>query len=154
MHLKGKNAKQFRWETVIALHKDGKTQTEIGTLLQLCQSSVSRILKQYARCGEVKVKTSPGARCRLDSEQKDCLRSILLSGSVSYGFEGEYWTNKRVMAVIKEQFGILYKERQMSSILKNMGFSKQRFSKVDVRQSAEKLAAWKCKELPELKKKY
>lgn len=153
MRLEGINAKQFRWETVVALSKDGKTQTEIGNLLQLCQSSVSRILQQYRSQGEVKVKINAGAECRLNEGQKGALRDILVAGSVCYGFEGEYWTNKRVLLVIKEQFGIGYQVRQISNILQKLGFSKQRFSKVDARQSAEKLAAWKASELPALKKK-
>lgn len=153
MRLSGKSAKQFRWDTIVRLSSLGKSQTEISEIVQLCQSSVSRVLSRAKKEGKAEVKSSKGGPRRLSEAQSAALKEIVLLGSVSYGFEGEYWTNKRLMQVIAEKFGVSYKERQISTIMKRLGLSKQRFQKKDVRQSAEKVSEWKSSKLPELKKK-
>lgn len=48
MRLASKQARDFCWQTVIRLHKEGKNQQQIAAILLLAQSNVSRILQKYA----------------------------------------------------------------------------------------------------------
>lgn len=153
MRLCSKSARQYRWDTIIRLREMGKSQSEIRDIVQISQSSVSRVLQQFSNEGKVEVKSQPGRPCRLSDVEQSELKSIVELGSVNYGFEGEYWTNKRLVLVIREKFGKSYQERQISTIMKKLGLSKQKFQKKDARQSAEKLSEWKEMTLPALKKK-
>jgi len=153
MKVKGHSAKAYRWQMVVNMDGQGYSQKAISESLKLAQSSVSRVLAIYRQEGSAVPKKQPGAKSRLTAGQKQVLSTLIEAGSVSYGFEGEGWTNKRVAQVILETFGVSYKERQISSILAGLGFSKQRFKKVDARQDPEKVAAWKDATLPALKKK-
>ncbi len=153
MRLKSGEAQEFRWQMIVSLSKQNKRQAEIAALLGICQSSVSRVLSQ-SHLGEVLgSKKPPGAKSKLSGEQKRELESILLAGAVSYGFEGEMWTDKRLVRVVEEKFGIRYSDPQVHTIVKSMGFSKQRFSLRDTKQSALKMDHWREIQLPELKKK-
>ena len=153
MKIKGHSANAYRWQMVVNMDEQGYAQQTISESLKLAQSSVSRILAIYRQEGSAVPKKQPGARSRLTTDQKSRLSTLIEAGSVSYGFEGEGWTNKRVAQVILEIFGVSYQERQISTILTALGFSKQRFKKVDARQDPEKVAAWKETALPALKKK-
>jgi transposase len=152
MRLKSGEAREFRWQTIVSLSKADKRQGEIAAILGICQSSVSRVLAQSARGQELQAKRPPGAKSKLSPEQKAALEEILLSGAVSYGFEGEMWTAKRIVVVIGETFGVHYSGRQVNTIVKAMGLSKQRFSIVDSRQSAQSMQDWRATQLPDLKK--
>lgn len=99
MRLSGKSAKQFRWDTIVRLSALGKSQKEISEIVQLHQTSVSRVLSRLKKECKAEVKSSKGAPRRLSEVQSTALKEIVLLGSVCYGFEGEYWANKRLMQV-------------------------------------------------------
>jgi transposase len=153
MRLSTHQAKQFRWDTIISLDAKGTKQSDIAALLSIQQSSVSRVLARHREEGRAQIKKAKGAPNKLTLAQKQRLSDLLKQGRVRYGFEGEYWTNKRIIRVIEEQFGVVYTVSPISKIVKKLGFSKQKFKQVDARQDASKVAAWKDERLPELKKK-
>jgi transposase len=153
MRLKTGEAREFRWQTVVALWKENKKQVEISTLLGISQSSVSRLLRKASQGQELTYKKQPGAKSKLSEAQKQQLDSLLLAGAVAYGFEGEIWTAKRIVVVIEETFGVHYSARQVNTIVRSLGFSKQRFSLLDNKQAKEKLQHWRGQELGEIKKK-
>jgi transposase len=153
MRLKGIDAKTYRWQTIVTMWAEGKKQEEIGRQLKISQSSVSRVINMYLKDGGAVPKKHKGAACRLSDAQKSMLSTMLEEGSVAHGFEGERWTNKRIALIIMDKFGIKYGERQITKIVHDLGFTRQRPRTVDKRQDPVKVAEWKGNTLPNLKKK-
>lgn len=154
MRLKDRSAQKFRRQTIVRLDEEGHGQSKIAELLDVSQSYVSRILRSYKQLGTqaFEVSTGKGAVSRLSGDQKVELCALLEAGVVSYGFEGAIWTSKRVQRVIAEQFGVLYSQRQVDRILKELNYTRQKPQKVDYRQSKASVEAWKTQELSALKK--
>lgn len=154
MRLKDRSAQKFRRQTIVRLNEEGHGQSKIAELLDVSQSYVSRIIRSYKKVGTqaFEVSTGKGAVSRLSGDQKVELCELLEAGAVSYGFEGAIWTSKRVQRVIAEQFGVLYSQRQVDRILKELNYTRQKPQKVDYRQSKASVEAWKTEGLAALKK--
>ena len=153
MRLKSSEAREFRWHTIVALSQQEKTQSQISALLTISQSSVSRVLSKVKEGKPPHAGKAPGAKSKLDAGQRLQLEQLLTTGALAYGFENEYWTDKRVVRVIQESFGVSYSDRQVNKIIKNLVFSKQRFFRQDNKQSPQLVQAWKEQDLPAIKKK-
>jgi len=154
MRLKDQSAQKFRRQMIVRLDEEGHGQSKIAELLDLSQSYISRVLRSYKQLGAqaFEVSTGKGAVSRLSKDQKVALCGLLEAGAVSYGFEGAIWTSKRVRRVIAEQFGILYSQRQVDRILKELNYTRQKPQKVDYRQPKASVEDWKTEGLVALKK--
>src|ERR671914_2113030 len=109
------------WE----LHQKGWKQQEIAEALGVTQGAVSQWLKR-ARGGGVagvRHRPPPGAAPRLSSEQRGQLLELLAQGAESFGFQGDVWTQPRVAALIRDQFGVSYDPSQVGRILKACSWS-------------------------------
>ncbi len=155
MRLKDESAQKFRRQMVVRLHEEGHFQAKIAELLEISQSYVSQVLSRYKQQGSsaLEVSRAKGAIARLDDQQKAQLSSIIDAGAPAYGFEGALWTSRRIKWVIEEKFGVLYSQRQVDRILKQLNYTPQKPQKVDYRQSKEAVDRWKTDQLPTLKKK-
>jgi len=54
------------------------------------------------------------------------LPTLLAYGAEAYGFVGDVWTSKRVAAVIKQEFGVVYHRAHVSRLLRQIGWSVQK----------------------------
>jgi len=91
-------------------------------------------------------------QCRLQAEQKDQLRTILLAGAQAAGFPTALWTTRRVAQVVKEKFGIECNPDHLGRILHELGFSCQKPSRRAREQDPQALAEWRAKDWPRIKK--
>ena len=136
---------------ILNLSKDGLTQGLIGGIVDLSQQMVGEILKKAANGVPMSTKCKGLAR-RLSDEELKKLPAFLERGTGFYGFEGAYWTYRRVGYVIKKEFEVVYEDKQVGRILKLIRWTRQKPQKKDVKQSLEKVEKWKDKTLPALKK--
>ncbi|PWJ42809.1 helix-turn-helix domain-containing protein [Sediminitomix flava] len=118
----------YQWKTVCRLSDQGMRQYQIAKVLELSESRVSQILKNYHLSGEIPVYDggNRGATPRLSKENKLDLGEKLKKGAEYYGFKGDIWTLIRVQAVIEKEFGVKYGTSQISNILKEIGWSWQK----------------------------
>ena len=139
----------------IELRKKGMKQQEIADVFGVGQSTVSNWLLEYKKKGEASLRYPQmgGSKGKLTGEEKKELSELLLKGSEHYGFEGDFWTRKRVGDVIKRHFGVEYKERSVGDVLKSIKYTLQKPNKKSYFRDEEKVKEWKEKKLPELKKK-
>ena len=93
-----------------------------------------------------------GRPTKLDREQLEELRVILLAGALTAGFPTELWTIKRVRAVILKRFDVEYGMSGCWSLLRELGFSPQKPEKRAIQRNEEAIAQWKRKTWPALKK--
>jgi transposase len=154
MRLKSSQSIEFRRETIIHLHQAGKTQSEIATLVQLDQSQVSIFLKAYRTSGQsaIAVKKAKGNQAALSATDLLELKDLLQQGAPSHGYEGNYWNRSRVKALIQRRWKVSYTDRHVGSILKKIGYTLQRFSVKDFRQSAQDVQVFLENTVPEIKK--
>lgn len=142
----------IRNEIVINLSLGDLSEKEIGKAVGLTQQMVSLLLCKHVQ-GLALTPKGVGASCRLSAAQLALLPTFLAKKAVSYGFTGDYWTHVRVGYVIQEEFGVKYEEKQVGRILHKIGWTLQKPQKKEIKQSAEKVAAWKETGLATLKKK-
>jgi transposase len=131
-------------------HRDlGRKQREIAFFLNISQVKVSRILSQSV---ETPPQWGGHKRHKVDASHHAALCDILDKGAVAYGFEGEYWTSKRVQKVVSERFSINCHVSTILKLLHTLGYSPQKPKVKDYRQNPEKVKEYREKILPELKK--
>ena len=148
-----REARRFRG---LALHKQGWTQVRIAEALGVSEGAVSQWLKAVREGGLSALRSSSekrGPRTRLSDGERARLPALLKRGAEAYGFRGAVWTHGRVRAVIKQEFGVVYSERQVGRILAQIGWSRQKpIIRADQRDEAE-VARWTAETFPELQKK-
>jgi transposase len=151
---RNKLLEEYRNTLIVKLRGEGKDQRAVGEMVGLKQSQVSVILKRYDEEGTtgLHLKKVGGSKARLSGEQKATLFSKLIQPATAYGFQGDYWTRKRVGAMIKEWFWVSYSERHVGDILKLINFTRQKPLLKDYRQSEVKQQQWRNETLPAIKK--
>ena len=74
-----------------------------------------------------KLKARPlGRPKRLDAQQCERLRKMLVKGALAAGFVTALWTVKRVRVLIAREFGVQYSNTGGWELLRSLGFSPQR----------------------------
>lgn len=143
----------FRKEVVYNLHKQGISQIKISQAVNMTQGRVSQIIKQINdHRGEIIPADYRGAPTKLSSKQEDELMSIIDQGAIESGFEGEIWTSKRLIVIIKREWGRDYHPHHIPKLLRRLGYSLQKPKKVDVRKDQSKVEQWRSKKIKEIKK--
>ena len=155
MLLKSKQARDFRWQTIIRLYQAGKKQGQIAQSLLISQSSVSRIINQYQQNPDQlpETKIGVGRKKRLSAEQLAQVKSWASESPEKYGFEGAYWTRGRFKLLSKEKFLIDYQLSGVGNVLKSLKISLQKPIGKDYRQKGQQVQEWKQERLPAIKKK-
>jgi transposase len=112
------------WE----LHQAGWTGRAIAAALGVVPSAVSNWLRTVREGGVNALRTrraQTGRRPKLTDEQKERLLGLLKTGAEAQGAIGERWTGKRVAALIKREFSILYHPEYIPRLLRSLGWSPQ-----------------------------
>ena len=70
-------------------------------------------------------KQGSGRIPRLNDEQKQQLKDLILAGAVAAGYPNERWTSKIVADFIKKEFGVELAPRSVRDLLPTLGLSPQ-----------------------------
>lgn len=155
MRLKGDAATTFRYDMILRLSAEGKTQLAIAQLTQCSQAWVSKVLarasKEQSRTLSIKGKAS-GNASRLSQEQFEKLKSCLLEGALLHGFPTDNWTRERIAMLITTQFQIHYSAAHISKLMRKIGFTLQKPQAKSYKQDPQSIREWKEQTLPSLKK--
>jgi transposase len=74
-------------------------------------------------------------------------------GAESFGFPGEVWTQPRVAALIRDQFGVSYGPSQVGRILKACGWSSQKPMHRATQRDEAAIRRWREERWPQIKKR-
>jgi transposase len=96
---------------------------------------------------------SRGRPARLDEQQLQDLRRMLVGKPTDHGFGTELWTLKRIGVLIERQFGVKFGQTQIWRILGALGFSAQKPERRAIERDEDAVQTWKRKTWPGLKKK-
>lgn len=136
------------------LSKAGWQQNWIATALGVTEGAVSQWLKRARQQGvqSLRKRPLPGGKPRLNPEQKAQLPALLAKGAESFGFRGDVWTQPRIAAMIKQEFGVSYHPAHMSRLLKECGCSRQKPKRRATQRNEQAIKRWLDERWPELKK--
>jgi transposase len=105
----------------------GVSKAEIARKLDVDYTTVVRWENRKAKLGSDswRDRKIPGRPPELDREQLAALKKILLKDPRARGYDSDLWTLKRVVEVIKQEFGIEYSISNAWNVLRALGFSPQ-----------------------------
>jgi transposase len=89
---------------------------------------------------------------RLSAEQRAQIPGLLVSGAEAYGFRGDVWTANRVGEVIWQTFGVRYSRDHVSTLLRQLGWSRQQPITRATQRNDEAIQQWSVERWPTLKK--
>ena len=116
--------------------------------------SVRRWRRRWEAGGEAALasKPVPGAPPKLSAPQRSELAQTLAAGAKAAGFDSDWWTGRRVAALIKRLFGVVYHERYVPRLLRGLGFTRQRPERVAREKDPAQKARWLRRQWPAIKK--
>lgn len=130
---------------------EGLAQAEVARRLKTTRQSVSRWARQ-SRTALAQVRRQ-GRKPQLDEPARAKLKAAILAGPQAAGFAGELWTVPRVRQLIVQRFGLRFSAVHVWRLLGQLGFSPQRPVGRARERDEAKIAEWKAKTWPRLKKK-
>lgn len=156
MRLQNDDSVEFRFGLMVKLHREGKSQTGIAHLLNCSQSWVSKFLKRYRQEGHAALKVRHGAIgrvSRLNKEQLENLKQMLLKGALYYHFPTDNWTRERIAHLVEKQFSVVYHPSHISKVMRRLGFTLQKPKRRSFKKDEAAVERWRSETLPEVKKK-
>jgi transposase len=138
-----------------ALHEEGWSGRAIAQALGVTPGAVSQWLKRAREGGAQALvhRLPPGSAARLSAEQRARLPTLLAYGAEAYGFLGDVWTSKRVAAVLKQEFGVVYHRAHVSRLLRQIGWSVQKPIRRATQRDEQVIAQWTTARWPALQAK-
>jgi transposase len=139
------------WE----LFQVGWRQVDIAEALGVTQGAVSQWI-QRAREGGVEAlhrHPAPGAKSKLIPKQLAELPNLLARGAEAYGFRGNVWTHPRIVAIIKQVFGVKYHPNHIPRILYKIGWTRQKPRRRATQRDEAAITQWREEEWPAIRKK-
>ena len=146
-----REARRFRaWE----LKQKGWTQTRIAEALGVTPGAVSQWLKAVQEHGWVALNSHKGGRPkpRVSEGQLERLPQLLTKGPEAYGFRSDVWTRRRVGTVIKQEFGVTYRDTHVGRLQSKIGWICQKPVERAEQRDEDAIADWREETFPELKK--
>jgi transposase len=137
------------------LHQQGWKQKDIAAALGVTPGAVSQWLKRAREEGGIvalRRRPVPGPPARLTAEQFAKLPELLAQGAEALGLRGAVWTQPRVAALIKQQFGVVYSARHAGRLLAQLGWSRQKPERRATQRNEAAIQEWQEKTWPALKK--
>ena len=97
---------------------------------------------------------APGASPRLSDQQRLQLPELLQKDAEAYGCLGDVWTQNRIRAVIKQEFGVTYHRDHIGRLLKTISWSLQKPVQRATQRNEHAIERSMREEWPALKKRH
>ena len=133
----------------------GMSQSEVARRVGAHRQSVSRWEQQRQESGTSGLRKSgrAGRKPRLTDQQREQICRGLERGPEAFGYENGLWTLPRIAALIESECGIAYHPGHVWRLLRQLGWSCQKPTGRALERDEAKIAQWKRKRWPEIKKK-
>jgi transposase len=111
--------REARRERAWELQQKGWKQKDIAEALGVSAGAVSQWLKRARENGPEALRRQPrpGALPRLTAGQLAHLLDLLKRGAEAFGFQGDVWTQPRVVTLIQAEFGVTYHPAHVGRLL-------------------------------------
>ena len=141
-------------QRAIELLKQGLPKSEVARRIGVTRRTIRRWHHDWRQGGEEALRPKPavGTPAKLSPEERAELAQVLLGGAQAAGFDSELWTGRRIAALIKQRFGVVYHERSVLRLLRALGFTPQRPEKVAQERKPGVKERWLHWQWPAIKK--
>jgi transposase len=148
-------ALEKRRRQAIAMLRSGKTYRAVAQTLKASLSSVVRWYQAYRKNGRqgIRSRRKWGRPSLLTDQQKERLKRTLLAGASAAGHATDLWTLKRIVRLIRADYGVQYTHVGVWKLLRNdFGWSYQKPQRRALQRNEKAIASWKRRTWPSLKK--
>lgn len=144
----------IRKQAVKAVRVDKRSPEEVIKVFGLHRSCIYRWLNKYdiGGLGSLDSRKAKGPASKITFQQKQQLARMLLKNPTQLSFEYALWTIQMIVDLIERKFNVRYSVVQVSYILKEIGFSKQKPLQRAYEQDPQKVEQWLQKDYPTIKK--
>jgi transposase len=100
----------------------------------------------------LRVRFSPGRPLKLGKTQRRQLVKLLLKGPLAHGYRTNLWTTARIAELMRRTFGVRYHRDHVGRLMHSLRWSPQKPERRALQRDEEKIARWKQKDWPRVKK--
>ncbi len=122
----------------------GMKAADVARKYNVHRSSASRWKRDFEEEGKKGLASQKGSGrpTKLSDQQKVTLADFLVEGAQKYGFETDLWTSKRVVKLIKKEFGINYHFNHIPKLLHALDFRPIKPAKQAAEKDENKKKEW------------
>jgi transposase len=136
------------------MFEKGKSQAEVARTLGASRQSASVWYHRWKDEGKNGLKGAgrAGRKPKVTPEQLARVKRELLKGPRAHGYKTELWTLPRIARAIEKVTGVRYHPGHVWRIVRSMGWSCQKPTKVAAERNEEEVADWLANTWPKVKK--
>lgn len=137
------------------LWKRGVGNSDVARRLGVSRQAVVQWARLHREGGKAALRQAgrAGRTPELNAAQREKLKAKLLAGPEALGYQTPLWTCPRVADLIEREFGVSYHAGHVWRVLHQLGWSPQRPAGRARERDEARIADWKRKTWPALKKK-
>jgi transposase len=154
LRISGYSTVDVRMRAVWAVVNGGLTIKEVAKAYGTDRSTIHRWLARFATNGDKGLVRKPvsGRPRKLANLDSDAWIDIVLAPATEFGYETDFWTTRRLIQVIGNQFGVVVSKRTVLRRLHEAGLSYQKPEREYFELSEEERAEWRRIELPKIRR--
>ena len=147
LSISGYSTLDVRLRAVKAVVESGLSVTDVAIAYGTTRSTIHRWLARFDEEGDVGLNRRPvlGRPRRLMDVNCEALKKIVLSPASEYGYETDFWTTRRLLQVIRSEFGIVVSKQTMMRRLHEAGLTYQKPERQYFEMSEEERQEWRRK---------
>lgn len=132
----------------------GKTQSDVARHFHVSRAAACQWHAQWKEDKKKGLlsKGRSGATPKLDAQQKQALKRMILSGPAKSGYATDFWTLERIRAVARKKIGVTLGTTSVWRTVIGLGFSVQKPERRARERNEKAIMDWKLNTFPKLKK--
>jgi transposase len=145
---------EIRREIAANMLESGKGIREVARMVKASPSTVfgwKQVMEEKGREG-LKPKPPKPLKKRINEEQIEKLKEVLLKGAQAAGYATELWTLKRISEVIEKEFQVKYHPGHVWKVMKAMGWTAQKPERRARERDEAAIQSWRNREWEWIKK--
>lgn len=150
----GYSTLDVRMRAVKAVVEDGLTVTEVANAYGTDRTTVHRWLARFHNEGDcgLRRRAVSGRPRKLSGMNAAGLKKMVMSPASEYGYETNFWTTRRLIQIVRSEFGIVVSKQTMMRRLHEAGLTYQKPERQYFEMSEEERQEWRRKELPKIRR--
>lgn len=154
LSISGYSTLDVRLRAVKAVVENGLSVTDVAIAYGTTRSTIHRWLARFNEKGNVGLNRRPvlGRPRKLMDVNCETLKKIVLSPASEYGYETDFWTTRRLIQVIRSEFGIVVSKQTMMRRLHEARLTYQKPERQYFEMSEEERQEWRRKVLPKIRR--
>lgn len=150
----GYSTLEVRRLAVSAVLEQGMSIADVSRAFCTDRSTIHRWIARFRKEGEegLSRRPVPGRPRKIATLNSARLKAMVLKPASEYGFETDFWTTRRLIQVIRAEFGVTVSKQTVMRRLHEAQLTYQKPEREYFELSAAERDAWMQKELPKIRR--